>query len=187
MTEKKTGMNRRKFLSRGLPGIAGTIALAHLGSMGTACKEAEEGKKRKMVYRTLGKTGIKLPIVSLGTVDTSSEDVVRTALDAGIVHIATAQYYARGRVEEFIGKIVKNYKRENIILATGVIPQPIDYRSGFFSKDTDIARFEKEFEGSLKRLDVDYVDIFYLACAAKKESVMFEPGSCPCGCRYWLL
>jgi len=175
MTEKKTGMNRRKFLSRGLPGIAGTIALAHLGSMGTACKEAEEGKKRKMVYRTLGKTGIKLPIVSLGTVDTSSEDVVRTALDAGIVHIATAQYYARGRVEEFIGKIVKNYKRENIILATGVIPQPIDYRSGFFSKDTDIARFEKEFEGSLKRLDVDYVDIFYLACAAKKESVMFEP------------
>ena len=175
MTEKKTGMNRRKFLSRGLPGIAGTIALAHLGSVGTACKEAEEGKKRKMVYRTLGKTGIELPIVSLGTVDTTSEALVRTALDARIVHIATAQYYARGQVEELIGKIMKNYKREKIILATGVIPQPIDFRSGVFSKDTDVAKFEKDFEGSLKRLDVDYVDIFYLACAAKKESVMFEP------------
>ncbi|MDH5466584.1 MAG: aldo/keto reductase [Candidatus Aminicenantes bacterium] len=175
MTETKTRMNRRNFLSRGLPGIAGTIALAHLESMGTACKRVEEGKKHKMVYRTLGKTGIKLPIVSMGTMDATSEALTRTALDAGISHIATAQYYARGRVEEFIGKIIKNYKREKIILATGVIPQPIDYRSGVFSKDTDIAKFEKDFEGSLKRLDVDYVDFFYLAFAAKKESVMFEP------------
>ena len=175
MTETKSRMNRRKFLSRGLPGIAGAFALAHLGSMETGCKRAEEGKKRKMVYRTLGKTGIKLPIVSMGTMDAISEALVRTALDAGICYIATAPYYANGRAEEFVGKVIKNYKREDIIIATGAIPQPIDYRSGVFSKDTDIARFEKEFEGSLKRLDVDYVDIFGLPFAAKKESVMFEP------------
>jgi len=175
MTKIKTCMNRRNFISKGLAGIAGAVAFPHIGFMGTACKRAEEGKEHKLVYRTLGKTGIKLPIVSMGTMDATSDALVRTALDAGISHIATAQYYLNGRVEEFVGKIIKNYKREDIILATGVIPQPIDYRSGVFSKDTDIARFEKEFEGSLKRMDTDYVDFFYLPFTAKKESVMFEP------------
>ncbi len=164
-------MNRRSFISKGLAGITGAVALSHLG----CSKGAEEGGKRKLVYRTLGKTGIKLPIVSMGTMDATSEALVRTALDAGISHIATAQYYARGRVEEFVGKIIKNYKREDIILATGVNPQPIDYQSGVFSKDTNIAKYEKDFEGSLKRMDVEYVDIFYLPYCAKKESVMFEP------------
>jgi predicted aldo/keto reductase-like oxidoreductase len=175
VTKIKTCMNRRNFLSKGLPGIAGAFALTYFGSTGAACKSAKEEKKNKLVYRTLGKTGIKLPIVSMGTMDATSEALVRTALDEGISHIATAQYYARGRVEEFLGKILKHYKREDIILATGVIPQPIDYKSGIYSKDTDIAKFEKDFEGSLKRMDVDYVDIFYLPFAAKKESVMFEP------------
>ncbi len=175
MTKIKTCMNRRNFISKGLTGIAGAVTFSHIGSMGTACKRAGEGKGRKLVCRTLGKTGIKLPIVSMGTMDATSEALSRTALDAGISHIATAQYYARGRVEEFVGKIIKNYKREDIILSTGVIPQPIDYSLGVFSKDTDIARFEREFEGSLKRMDTDYVDIFYLPFAAKKESVMFEP------------
>ncbi len=175
MIKTITGMNRRNFLSRGLAGLTGAIALPHLGPTKTAAERAQEESQRKMVYRTLGKTGIKLPIVSMGTVDATSEALVRTALDAGIAHIATAQYYLNGRVEEFVGKIIKNYPRDNIILATGVIPQPIDYKSGTFSKDTDVAKFEKEFEGSLKRMDVDYVDIFYLPFSAKKESVLFEP------------
>ena len=175
MTKIKSCMNRRNFISKGLAGIAGAVALPHIGFMGTACKKAEEETKSKLVYRTLGKTGIKLPIVSMGTMDAISEALVRTALDAGIQHIATAQYYAEGRAEEFVGKIIKNYKREDIILATGVIPQPIDFRAGVFSKDTNISRFEREFEGSLRRMDTDYVDFFYLPFSAKKESVTFEP------------
>ncbi len=175
MAGKKACLKRRDFLSRGLAGAAGALALGHFGLTGAACKRAKEEKKRKLVYRTLGKTGLKLPIVSLGSMDATSEALVRTALDAGIAHIATAQYYARGRVEEFIGKIIKDYKREDIILATGVIPQPLDSKSGVYSENTNTAKFEKDFEGSLKRLDVDHIDIFYLPFAAKKESVMFEP------------
>lgn len=175
MKKTNTFMNRRNFLSKGLAGIAGAFTLPHMGEMGTAIRKAPEETKHKLVYRTLGKTGIKLPIVSMGTMDATSEALTRTALDAGISHIATAQYYANGRVEEFIGKILKNYKREKIVLATGVIPHPIDYKAGIFSDETDTAKFEKDFEGSLKRLDVDYVDIFYLPFCAKKESVMFEP------------
>jgi predicted aldo/keto reductase-like oxidoreductase len=111
----------------------------------------------------------------MGTMDATSDVLLKTALDSGISHIATAQYYLRGKVEEFVGKVIKDYKREDIILATGVIPHPLDWKSGVFSKDTDIGKFEKDFEGSLKRMGVDYVDIFYLPFAAKKESLLFEP------------
>ena len=102
MTKIKTCMNRRNFISKGLAGIAGAVAFSHMGSMGTACKRAEVGKEDKLVYRTLGKTGIKLPIVSMGTMDAISESMVRTALDAGISHIAKTQYYANGRVGKFV-------------------------------------------------------------------------------------
>jgi predicted aldo/keto reductase-like oxidoreductase len=175
MAKTKQFMKRRTFLSKGMAGIAGAATLPYFKSVSSLNNEGEEEKKYKMVSRTLGKTGIKLPIVSMGTMDATSEALLRTALDSGIRHIATGQYYLNGRVEEFIGKIIKNYKREDIILATGVIPQPIDYKAGVYSKDTDTEKFEKDVEGSLKRLDVDCLDILYLPFAAKKESVMFEP------------
>jgi len=175
MSKIKPTMDRRSFLSKGLAGIAGALALPGLSSDGTASRGSEEGKKRKLLFRTLGKTSLKLPIVSLGTLEVTSEGLVRSALDAGIVHIATAPNYQNGRVEEFIGRIIKNYKRDEVILATDGNPQPFDPRSGLFSKDTDVARFEKDFGRSLKRLDVDCVDFFYLSSCARKESVMFEP------------
>jgi predicted aldo/keto reductase-like oxidoreductase len=168
-------MNRRNFLSKGIASIAGALALPRPSPTGILRKSAEEAKKRTLLLRTLGKTGLRLPIVSLGTLEATSEGLVRTALDSGITHISTAPNYQNGRVEEFVGRIIKNYKREEIILATDGNPQPFDPKSGLFSKDTDIARFEKDFERSLKRLDLDYVDIFYLSSCARKESVMFEP------------
>ena len=175
MAKTKPCLNRRDFLSKGLAGAAGAFALGHFGLTGASCTSAKEEKKRKLVHRTLGKTDIKIPVVSLGSMDATSEALVRTALEAGITHIATAQYYARGRVEKFVGKIIKDYKREDIILATGVNPQPQISQSGLFSENTNVSRFEKDFEKSLTNLDVDHVDIFYLPMVAKKESVMFEP------------
>jgi uncharacterized protein len=175
MNQVKSALTRRRFLSKGLAGMAGALALPVFSSAGGALRTAEEGKKRKLLFRTLGKTGLKLPIISLGTLEATSESLVRTALDAGISHISTAPNYQNGRVEQFVGKLIKNYRRDEVILATDGTPRPFDPRSGLFSKDTDIARFERDFERSLKRLDVDYVDIFYLSNCARKESVMFEP------------
>jgi predicted aldo/keto reductase-like oxidoreductase len=125
--------------------------------------------------RTLGRTGLKLPIVSMGTMDATSEALLRTALDSGIKHIATGQYYMRGKVEQFVGKVMKSYPRDSIIVATGVMPTPLDWNAGVYSEKTDITKYHKDFEVSLKNLDVDYVDILYLPFAAKKQSVLFEP------------
>lgn len=168
-------MKRRNFISRGVAGLAGAVALSN-----TACGKKEDQtaggeNKRKLIYRTLGKTGIRLPIVSMGTMDVTSESLMKTALDAGIAHIATAKYYGRGRVEQFVGKVIKHYQRRDIILATGIIPHPIDYKSGLFDPDTDTVKFEADFDESLKQMGVDYVDILYLPFCARKESVMFEP------------
>ncbi|MGB6865733.1 MAG: aldo/keto reductase [Candidatus Aminicenantaceae bacterium] len=166
-------MKRRNFLSKGLAAIAGSVALPYLGCKGTAPKEGEA--KPKLVYRTLDKTGLKLPVVSMGSMEATSEALVRTALDSGIAHIATSHHYQRGKVQQFIGRIIKDYDREKILLGTAATPRPVDWRSGTFSKDTDIAKFEKDFEQSLKNLDVDFVDIFYLPYVGKKESATFEP------------
>jgi predicted aldo/keto reductase-like oxidoreductase len=171
----KLHLSRRNFLCKGLAGTAGAFALAHLGLAGASCKSSEEEKKAALVHRILGKTGLRIPVVSLGSLDATSETLVRKALEAGITHIATAQYYARGRVEQFVGKIVKDYNRDDLILATGVNPLPHISPSGFFPENINISRFERDFEKSLTNLDVDFVDIFYLPQVAKKESVMCEP------------
>ena len=166
-------MKRRNFISIGLPGFAGVMALSQMGCKGEAEKKAEREKKQKRVYRTLGKTGIKVPIVSIGSMEVTSEPLVRMALDAGISHIATSRYYQRGKVAKFVGKLIKNYRREDIILATGIDPYPPPWKEGYYSKDTDIVKFERDFDSNLKSMSVDYVDILYLPNAAKKESVFF--------------
>jgi len=168
-------VKRRHFISKGLPGITGAMALSHLGCESTASRSLNDNKKHKLVYRTLGKTGIKVPVVGMGSMNVTSESLVRNALGAGISYIATAREYARGRVEEFIGKVIKNYKREDIILAASVTPGPRYKETGGSFKDVDTAKFERDFEGSLKRMDVDYVDIFFLPYVQNKETAVFEP------------
>jgi len=175
MSKDRYPLNRRKFISRSLAGIAGAMAYPKIGQSRAVDKVPYEGAEKKIAYRTLGKTGLKLPIVSMGSMDATSEALLRTALDSGIRHIATAQYYMKGQVEKFVGQVMKHYKRENIVVATGITPSPLDWNAGVYSEKTDIAKYEKDFNVSLKNLDVDFVDILYLPFAAKKESVLFEP------------
>ena len=49
-----------------------------------------KGKERKFVYRTLGKTGIKLPVINMGVMLTDNPNLIREALDSGMVLLDTA-------------------------------------------------------------------------------------------------
>ena len=175
MSKAKPCLNRRKFISSSAAGIAGALAIPGVGRSKPEESMRTGRDEQKMIFRTLGKTGLKLPIVSMGSMDATSEALLRTALDSGIKHIATAQYYMKGQVEKFVGMVMKNYQREDIIVATGITPSPLDWNAGVYSEKTDITKYHKDFEVSLKNLDVDYVDILYLPFAGKKESVLFEP------------
>jgi len=116
----KSPLNRREFLKAGLTGLATTGAAAvlladELKKQKQTDKPADKnkqpqppgGQREGFIYRTLGRTGIVLPVVCMGVMNTDSYELVRAALDAGMVHLDTAHNYLRGRSEEVIGQVVK--------------------------------------------------------------------------------
>jgi len=166
--------NRRQFIRKGLVGLSGA-AIVPLSVKPGDAKEAPDRKERKFIYRTLGKTGIKLPIVSMGAGDTDNPNLIKAAMDEGIVLYATSEYYRNGKNEEMIGEIIKERGRESIIIMTSANPGGIDHQGGLFTGDNDPEQYMKQADGCMKRLGIDPIDIFLLPFAARKESVYFEP------------
>ncbi|HOJ78670.1 MAG TPA: L-glyceraldehyde 3-phosphate reductase [Bacillota bacterium] len=124
-----------------------------------------------MLYQRCGKSGLKLPIISLGlwhnfggvTVYENSRMMVRKAFDLGITHFDLANNYGPppGSAEENFGRILKadflNYRDEMIISTkAGYNMWPGPY-GDWGSKKYLVASLDQ----SLKRLGLDYVDIFY--------------------------
>ncbi len=123
-----------------------------------------------MHARTLGQSGINLSAMGLGTnyvgghnlyVDVSEDDGVRLvqrAIDLGINHLDTADAYGFGRSEELVGKAIAG-RRDEVILATkgGILFG--EYGKGF---DNNPAYLRGALERSLKRLNVDTIDLYYI-------------------------
>jgi aryl-alcohol dehydrogenase-like predicted oxidoreductase len=126
-----------------------------------------------MEYRTLGHTGMKVSELCLGTMQfgwTADEelsiDILNGAFEAGVNFIDTADVYSRwvegnpgGVAETIIGKWLRgsNIPRESLVLATKVRG-----RIGTGQNDEGLSRVHimHAVEGSLKRLGVDYIDLY---------------------------
>jgi predicted aldo/keto reductase-like oxidoreductase len=175
MSDQHTVNSRRSFIKKGAAGLAGAVVLPSVLKGQEKEAAAKKKKERKLIYRTLGKTGLKLPIVSMGVMNADNPKLVEAALDAGMIHLDTAHVYQRGRNEEMIGKVIKGRPRDSFVLATKVPGGGMDRKTGLFTKQTDPKAFVEKFHTSLKRLGVDYVEIFYLHSVVKKEAVMYEP------------
>jgi len=133
-----------------------------------------KGKERKFVYRTLGKTGLKLPVINMGVMLTDNPNIIRAALDSGVLLLDTAHGYMQGRNEETIGEVIKRRPRDSYYIATKVnLPQ--DRTKGLFTEGATTEEFLRRLDTSLKRLGLDYVDILHLHGVSRKESVVFEP------------
>jgi len=172
--KKETSESRRSFLKKGLSGMAGMAVLPSMLGTGNRDDEAGTGRRTKAVFRTLGKTGIKLPVVSMGVGHVNNPELVRAALDAGIVLLDTANGYQGGRNEEMIGGVIKGRPRDSFVIATKVAGSPEDRKTGLFKKGAKAGPFIEKFEASLGRLGLEYVDILYLHSVVKRESVLFE-------------
>ena len=164
MLEKKYQAKRREFLRQSLVGAAGLSFLPlHSGSRGTASQAPHDEKSGGVVFRTLGRTGIRVPVVSLGAL--SSIDLVQRALDAGVTHFDTAYRYGAGMSEMLLGQAFKGRPRESYIAATKILGIR-DNVTGLPPRDLGAAEFREDFrkklEVSLKRLGVDYLDILFL-------------------------
>ncbi len=119
-----------------------------------------------MLYRRLGKTGLKVSEISLGSwltygnsVDAeTARQTIQQAYDLGINFFDTANVYARGEAELVVGKAIAAFPRESYVLATKVF-----WPMGDGPNDRGLSRkhvFEQA-HASLKRLNVDYIDIYY--------------------------
>ncbi len=167
--------SRRDFLKKGVSSLAGMAILPSVLDRELGAQSTKAEKKGKMIYRTLGKTGINLPIVNLGVMVVDNPRLVEAALDSGIVYLDTAHSYQRGRNEEMIGQVIKNRPRDSYVIGTKVAGEPLDRRTGLFTIETKPGPFLEKFETSLQRLGLDYVDILYLHSVVKREATLFEP------------
>ena len=173
--KKRRVTSRRQFLKEGAAGIAGTALL-------TACRETEHiGEPRprtgRSVVRTLGRTGLELPVVSMGSC--YAINLVRTALDEGIVYIHTSPGYGEQNHERILGGVFAGRDRDSFVVATSPdLPYEFTWRRGRSSGvglRADPELIVDSLAGSLARLRVDAVDIYYLCSLAGREAVLYEP------------
>lgn len=167
-------MGRRDFMRSTLAGFGGLFFLPSIDMKQELRVVEVKGKEKKLVYRTLGKTGLKLPVINMGVMLTDNPNLIRTALDSGILLLDTAHGYMQGRNEETIGGVIKGRPRDSYYIATKVnLPQ--NRTTGLYMEGATTEEFLKRLDVSLKRLGVDYVDILYQHGVSRKESVMYEP------------
>ena len=162
-----TTFNRRNFLKSSLFGASGMLVTGSVKA-GTARAGTE------MITRTLGKTGIEVPILSMGVMRADTPNIVKAAFDSGIKHFDTAHGYQRGKNEEMLGEFFKDRPRDSFIIGTKVIPPGIDRKTGKLGPEFTKEGFLEMAETSLKRLQMDHVDIFYHHLASSRETLLNE-------------
>jgi voltage-dependent potassium channel beta subunit len=116
-------------------------------------------------YRRLGRSGVKISEISLGSWLTYGGSVaeeqatacVHKAYESGINFFDTANVYMRGAAEEIVGRALRGFDRDSYFLATKVF-----FPMGEGPNDRGLSRkhITEQCHASLKRLGVDYVDLY---------------------------
>jgi len=167
-------IGRRDFMKSTLAGFGGLFFLPPFNTKQEIKLVEAKGKEKKFIYRTLGKTRLKLPVINMGVMLTDNPNLIRAALDSGVLLLDTAHGYMQGRNEETIGSVIKGRPRDSFYIATKVgLPQ--NRTTGLYLEGATTEEFLKRLDISLKRLGLDYVDILYQHGVSRKESVMYEP------------
>ena len=167
--------SRRNFLKK--TGLVATAAVFGGGSLIAGDKKVSEStslKNTEPIFRTLGKTGIKVPVVSSGAIPTDNDNLVKAMLRSGMVHFDSAYIYGNGKVDAKLGELMQEFNREDYILSTKLKPDT-DRSTGLLNEGASIDEFKQQFDTSLERLKTEYVDILYTHAVSKKEIVL-NPG-----------
>lgn len=101
-------------------------------------------------YRTLGKTELKISDISFGSSRSADPDLVRYALERGVTFFDTAESYRFGASEKAMGEALRGVRKE-VVLASKT-------KASSSAKHHQIM---DALEGSLRRLQTDYLDIYY--------------------------
>jgi uncharacterized protein len=161
--------NRRQFLKKSIISLSGAALLPvnlNLSSGKTSPPE--------LPVRTLGKTGIKTPLLSMGTSGVTGSGFIRATYEAGIKLFFSATYYGEGNNEKLVGEGLKGLPRDSFVVGTAVPPDGLDNRTGKFIKPFNPQEYIRKAEESLKRFGMDHVDFFLFPYAGKREMVLNE-------------
>jgi hypothetical protein len=174
----KTSISRRQFIGKTTLGLMST----GLGFSLLKASPINSDQPQKIILRTLGRTKLRIPVVSFGVMNSDSPDLIKRALDMGINHLDTANVYLRGNSERVIGEVIqKNGNRDKVYVATKMRFSRDNEKLEFTRKGTDrepAATEEnlfKQLETSLSRLRTDYVDILYLHSCYSARMATYEP------------
>lgn len=119
-----------------------------------------------MHYRRLGKSGLKVSEIALGAwitigsqIDEKiSSDLIHAAYDQGINFFDNADAYANGQAEIVMGKAIKDLPREALIISSKVFWPTMPGPNG---RGLSRKHMTESLNASLKRMEVDYLDIYY--------------------------
>lgn len=115
-----------------------------------------------MLYEILH-NGDKIPVLGQGTwrlggfknpdysQDEQAVRVIRTAIELGYTHIDTAEMYGQGHTEELVGEAIREYDRDRLFIASKV-----------WKISENALDLMNAFEGSLRRLNTDYLDLYLI-------------------------
>ncbi len=155
-------MDRRRFIRNSVAGAS--LALVSSPALASAVRMSVAAEKEgaNVIRRRLGKTGIELPVVSMGVMRADNPALVRAALGAGMKHLDTAHVYQEGNNETMLGEVLRDYARDSFVISTKIPPAPKD-------------AFLTTLDLSLKRLQMDYVDLLYVHGLTDPADVLSGP------------
>jgi predicted aldo/keto reductase-like oxidoreductase len=162
-------LNRRGFIKTGITGTVGIMTLSP-----SLIERSSSEQENNIIYRTLGDTGIKVPVISFGVAKADNPNLCKAAYEKGIKLFDTANAYQNGNCEIMLGNLLKDYPRNSFFLSTKVLAGGLD-KSGKPTSQTTAESFLEKFNISLSRLKMDYVDILYVHDIQDPELVEYKP------------
>jgi len=177
MGTHSSDMTRRGFLATSLTGLAaaGLAGFTPVTALGQEIRKKKEKSANGIIFRELGKTGMKVPIISMGVGGVNDPSLIQAAYEAGVRHFDTAANYQFGRNEQLVGRVIKKLGvRDKTFIAT---KEWTPAQRGEMTTKQAKEKFIGLLEGSLRRLKTDYVDICYVhdvssAAATSDEGAM---------------
>ncbi len=119
-----------------------------------------------MHYRRLGHTGLKISEIGLGSwvtfgsqiSEATAIDLVKAAYEQGVNFFDCADMYANGQAEIIMGKAIKDFPREDLVISSKVF---YPTSAGPNGRGLSRKHITESIDASLKRLGLDYVDLYY--------------------------
>src|ERR1039457_5250678 len=152
--------SRRNFLAAGLALPAAASAVGSSGSGQSQSSPARPSSVPAMQYKTLGRTGLKVTTVGMGCMITSDPSVITRAADLGINYFDTARGYSHGNNERMVAAAL-GARRTDVIISTK-------------SQALNDKVLQQDLETSLRELNTDYIDIWFLHAKSSPDEISDE-------------